>query len=152
VDKVLVELHGDEPKPFVRRDRFEEVVVRLMESHEYDPDGAEVLMAAFRALDPEGKGYIDADKIRHLLATNGEPPFSEKEIETFFKVAMAPPTTVTTTIAEAGAGSGRGGADGGKPGTAAAGGAGADSGALTTTTTIPSNKIAYDDYVALVTR
>lgn len=160
VDKVLVELHGDEPKPFVRRDRFEEVVVRLMESHEYDPDGAEVLMAAFRALDPEGKGYIDADKMRHLLSTNGEPPFAEKEIESFFKVALAPPTTTTTTTAGSdggaasgsGSSSGRGtGADGGKS-SAASAGAGSASGDGTTTVVVPSNKIAYDDYVALVTR
>lgn len=88
VERVLVELHGDEPKPFVRYERFEEVVLRLMDSHEFDPDGSEVLMAAFRALDPEAKGYIEADRMRALLQTMGEPPFSEKEVDAFLKVAV----------------------------------------------------------------
>jgi Ca2+-binding EF-hand superfamily protein len=88
VDRILIELHGDEPKPFVRYDRFEEVVVRLLESHEFDPDGPEVLLAAFRALDPECKGYIEADKLRALLGENGEPPMSDKELEAFLKVTL----------------------------------------------------------------
>ena len=77
----------DEPKPFVRYERFEEVVQRLLESGEFSPDGPEVLLAAFRALDPEGKGYIDGDRMRALLSS-GEPPLTEKELDSFMKVAQ----------------------------------------------------------------
>lgn len=86
VERLLVELHGDEPKPFVRYERFEEVVQRLLESREFAPDGPEVLLAAFRALDPEGKGFINSDRMRELLGTS-EPPLSEKELDSFLKVA-----------------------------------------------------------------
>lgn len=88
VEKILVELHGDEPKPFIRYEKFEEVCISLLDSHEYDPDGPEVLLAAFRAIDAEGKGYLEVEKLKEILSEIGEPPFREKELEAFFKSAV----------------------------------------------------------------
>ena len=42
-------------------------------TNEYEPNPAEHLLAAFRVLDPEGKGYIRKDVMRTLLTTKGIP-------------------------------------------------------------------------------
>ena len=59
-----------------------------MDSHDYDPDGPEVLLAAFKALDPEGTGYIDAEIMKTMLMEHGDPPFREKEVEALLKAAV----------------------------------------------------------------
>lgn len=88
VERVLADLHGDEPKPFIRYEKFEDVCIKLLDAHAYDPDGPEVLLAAFRALDTEGKGCIEVDKMKSLMCELGEPPFREKELEAFIKIAV----------------------------------------------------------------
>lgn len=151
VERVLVELHGDEPKPFVRYERFEEVVLRLMDSHEFDPDGSEVLMAAFRALDPEARGYIEADRMRALLQTMGEPPFSEKEVDAFLKVAVERDSSASGAAAGA-AGGAAGGASAASLASAVFGGGAAPSAAAAAAPPAPAGPalIYYEDWVALV--
>ena len=46
-------------------------------------------MAAFRALDPEGRGYIDVDVMQNLLGQLGIP-LREREMESFLKYATDP--------------------------------------------------------------
>jgi hypothetical protein len=48
VEKVAPELQGDEPSAFVTYARLEKKVMELMDSHEYDPDPGDILLAAFR--------------------------------------------------------------------------------------------------------
>ena len=52
----------------------------------YQPDTNETLLVAFKVLDQEKKGYIEADVMRELLITKGTP-FREKELEAFMSVA-----------------------------------------------------------------
>ena len=40
-------------------------------NNEFEPAPAEHLLAAFRILDPEGKGYIKKDVMKYLLTTKG---------------------------------------------------------------------------------
>ncbi|RYG43616.1 hypothetical protein EON68_00110 [archaeon] len=87
-ERVAIDLHGDEPKPVIAYPKFEEVSINLMDSHEFEPDGPEVLLAAFRALDTEGVGYLEADKLSDLMTDLGEPPFREKEVEAFLKTVV----------------------------------------------------------------
>ncbi|OQR93072.1 hypothetical protein ACHHYP_02945 [Achlya hypogyna] len=79
-------MQDDEPSTFVTYEKFEKKMLEVMYSHEYEPDSDETLMAAFRVLDPEKKGYIEADTMRELLLTKGTP-FREKELEGFLHVA-----------------------------------------------------------------
>ncbi len=48
IDRILPDLHGDEPTTFIRYAKFEEACLKLMDSHEFEPDGEEVLLAAFK--------------------------------------------------------------------------------------------------------
>ncbi|RHY34204.1 hypothetical protein DYB32_001084 [Aphanomyces invadans] len=102
IKKILPEMQEDEPSTFVTYERFEKKMLEVLYSHEYEPDTDETLLAAFRVraccstaavasllfqvLDPEKKGYIDADVMKDLLITKGTP-FREKELEGFMHVA-----------------------------------------------------------------
>ncbi|ETV72385.1 hypothetical protein H257_12529 [Aphanomyces astaci] len=86
IKKILPEMQEDEPSTFVTYDRFEKKMLEVLYSHEYEPDTDETLLVAFRVLDPEKKGYIDADVMKDLLVTKGTP-FREKELEGFMHVA-----------------------------------------------------------------
>ena len=54
--------------------------------HQWDPDTDDVLLQAFRTLDPERNGYIEAGRMRELLMSKGTA-LREKEIEGFMNVA-----------------------------------------------------------------
>jgi calmodulin len=80
IKKILPEMQEDEPSTFVAYDRFEKKMLEVMFANEYAPDTDETLLAAFRVIDSEKKGYIDADTMHDLLVTKGTP-FRDKEIE-----------------------------------------------------------------------
>ena len=46
-------------------------MLQVLMSNEFDPAPAEHMLAAFRILDPEGKGYIKKDVMHQLLTTKG---------------------------------------------------------------------------------
>ena len=52
-----------------------------------EPDPAEYLLAAFRVLDPEGKGFIERDIMKNLLMTMGIN-FREEEYNDFEAFAL----------------------------------------------------------------
>ena len=61
-------------------------MLRDLSDHVYDPDDSETLLAAFRVLDPEGKGYIDSNLMsEHLQSRGGKAAdgFRDREISDF---------------------------------------------------------------------
>ncbi len=62
-------------------------MLRLLKSREWDPDSEDLLLSAFRALDPTGKGYIEWERMKELVTSNGSAPFRDKETEQFQAVA-----------------------------------------------------------------
>ncbi|KAF0697760.1 Aste57867_11553 [Aphanomyces stellatus] len=84
IKKILPEMQEDEPSTFVTYEKFEKKMLEVLYSHEYEPDTDETLLSAFRVrfqvLDPEKKGFIDAEVMKDLLVTKGTP-FREKELE-----------------------------------------------------------------------
>ena len=59
---------------------------RILLENQYPRDPEDKLLRAFRTLDPDNKGYIEADKLRNLLTTHGER-FSQEEIYDFLTFA-----------------------------------------------------------------
>ena len=53
---------------------------RILLENQYPRDPEDKLLRAFRTLDPDNKGYIEAEKIRTLLTTHGER-FSQEEMD-----------------------------------------------------------------------
>ncbi|KAG7383424.1 hypothetical protein PHYPSEUDO_003664 [Phytophthora pseudosyringae] len=91
IKKILPEMQEDEPSTFVTYYRFEKKMLEVLYTNEYEPDTDETLLAAFRVIDTEKKGYIEAEVMRELLSTKGTP-FREKEMEAFLAAAKDPPT------------------------------------------------------------
>ncbi|GLE05705.1 hypothetical protein PINS_up014751 [Pythium insidiosum] len=83
------QMQEDEPSTFVTYDRFEKKMLEVMYTNEYAPDTDETLLAAFRVIDTEKRGYIEADVMRELLITKGTP-FREKEMEGTASLSFSP--------------------------------------------------------------
>jgi calmodulin len=86
VETVLPDMMEDEPTAFVTYEKFEKKMLEVMAQSLYEPDTDNILLAAFRAIDTDGNGYIDADRMRELLSTYGTA-FRPKEIDGFMSRA-----------------------------------------------------------------
>mmetsp|Transcript_19602 Transcript_19602/g.14055 ORF Transcript_19602/g.14055 Transcript_19602/m.14055 type:complete len:95 (+) Transcript_19602:156-440(+) len=79
-DYIIIKLEDDEPSDSIKFEKFEPFMLTALMTDEYPTAPAELLLAAFRTLDPEGKGYIKKDVMHNLLTTQGIP-LRTKEIE-----------------------------------------------------------------------
>lgn len=86
VREILPAMRDDEPTKTIAYDRFETKVLQLAQSGHYEPATEEQLLQAFRVMDPDGNGYVEAQFMRDLLVSKGTP-FRDKEIDAFFSVA-----------------------------------------------------------------
>ena len=86
-DYIIVKLEDDEPCDFIKYEKFEPYMVNVLMTNEFEPAPAEHLLAAFRILDPQGKGRIRRDVIEELLTTQGIA-LRPKEFETFINNAI----------------------------------------------------------------
>ncbi len=55
---------------FVRLDRFESMMLRVLLDRLYEPDSEEMILQAFKVLDPENRGYIEEHTMHELLTEN----------------------------------------------------------------------------------
>ena len=62
-------------------------MLQVLTTNEFEPAPAEHLLAAFRILDPEGKGYIKKDVLHELLTTKGIS-LRDQEYEKFKQFAV----------------------------------------------------------------
>ena len=86
-DYIIDQLEGDEPSDFIKYDKFENYMLNVLVTNEYEPNPSEHLLAAFRVLDPEGKGYIRKDVMKTLLTTQGIP-LRPREYDSFIQAAQ----------------------------------------------------------------
>ena len=61
-------------------------MLKVLREKEFEPDEPEILMAAFKLLDQEEKGYIEVEVIRNTLQKNGIE-FNNEEIDMFINFA-----------------------------------------------------------------
>ncbi|EGR34667.1 hypothetical protein IMG5_004150 [Ichthyophthirius multifiliis] len=85
-DAILPEIEDDEPSEFIKYSKFETYMLKVLKSREYEPDEPEALLAAFKLLDQEGKGYIEIQTMETLLKEQGIN-FRTNEVESFIKFA-----------------------------------------------------------------
>ena len=86
-DYIIEQLEEDNPSDFVKYEKFEAYMVPVLMSNEFEPSPPEHLMAAFRCLDPEGKGYVRKDIAMNLLNSKGIA-FRLKESKEFQNFAL----------------------------------------------------------------
>jgi len=77
VQTILPLIQEDEPPNNVTYEKFEPFILKCIMENEYEPDDAETLLACFRVLDTEKKGYIDAEAMRELTMNQGIQFFQE---------------------------------------------------------------------------
>lgn len=77
---IITEVEEEDPTGFIRFEKFERTMTRVLMENQYARDPEDKLLAAFKAIDTEGKGYVDGEKLRELLTSKGEK-FSADEIE-----------------------------------------------------------------------
>ena len=84
---LITECEEEEPTGFIRFERFERMMSRVLLENQYPRDSEEKLLRAFRTLDPNNNGYVEAEKIKTLLTTHGER-FSGEEIDELINFAV----------------------------------------------------------------
>ena len=90
IKDILPEMQDDEPTGFVSYARFEKKMLQILASKEWEPDGGDILLQAFRTIDTQNLGYIQAEVMEELLTKKAA--FRAKEIEAFFLQAKDPET------------------------------------------------------------
>jgi Ca2+-binding EF-hand superfamily protein len=90
---LITECEEEEPTGFIRFERFERMMSRVLLENQYPRDSEEKLLRAFRTLDVQNNGYVEAEKIKTLLTTHGER-FSQEEIDDFLNFAVDPETNL----------------------------------------------------------
>ena len=79
---------------FIDYEKFESVVLKILITNTYGDemmirDNEDTILRAFEVLDPEKTGYIESDKLVHLLEQYGEP-FNTEEIKELLNAAEDP--------------------------------------------------------------
>lgn len=92
--KQLSRIQEEFGQDFITFEMFEPVVMKILITNTYDDellirDSEDIILRAFEVLDPEKTGYIETDKMVHLLKEYGEP-FDLEEIREFIHVAEDP--------------------------------------------------------------
>ena len=91
VTVILPALQPTDSSPLVPLTTFLPFMLHHLLAHTFDPDSETLMLAAFRVLDVDRKGYIDESTLVELLSDN-EWGFREKEMEDFLRVAKDPDT------------------------------------------------------------
>jgi Ca2+-binding EF-hand superfamily protein len=64
---IIPEIEYEEDSDYISYTKFEPYMLKVMREKEFEPDEPEILMAAFKLLDVEEKGYIELDIIKNTL-------------------------------------------------------------------------------------
>ena len=64
---IIPEIEDEEDSDYISYTKFEPYMLKVMREKEFEPDEPEILMAAFKLLDVEEKGYIELDIIKNTL-------------------------------------------------------------------------------------
>ena len=88
---IIPAMQNDEPTGFVSYARFENKMLELISSRQFEADSSDIMLQAFKVLDTEDKGYLTAEVVETILTTKGTG-FRPKELEQFLSVAKDPET------------------------------------------------------------
>eukprot|EP00116_Pleurobrachia_bachei_P011853 sb/3472115/ len=88
LNDMIAEVEEDEPTGYVRYERFEPMMTRvLMDKSRYRPEPEDRIIKAFEVLDKDGKGYLTPDELQKYLTTEGES-FTSEEMEEMLSAAV----------------------------------------------------------------
>lgn len=86
---MLQEVEEEEPTGFVRFQKLQPMMARVLLERRYQPATEEQLVKAFEVLDQDKKSQLTAEELKKLLTEEGEP-FSADELEELLTAAVDP--------------------------------------------------------------
>mgnify|MGYP000551055261 CR=1 FL=1 len=89
VQLILPKMASEDGGSAVHYEAFEEVMLQIMVNEEYLPSTDDALLAAFRVIDEDGKGWISVNEISELLSKKGTA-FRGQELAEFIQRARDP--------------------------------------------------------------
>ncbi|CAH0403688.1 unnamed protein product [Chilo suppressalis] len=95
IQEVILATENKEATGNVPLANFLPFMCKVMLEHRYYPASAEMLLAAFRYFDTEGKGYLTKERFSQLMLEEGEP-FTQEEYEEMMQTALDPVTDTIT--------------------------------------------------------
>ncbi len=85
-DSIMKQLMESAHSREISYEAFEKMMLKSLLEHAYDPDDQETLLAAFRTLDADNRGYIEVETLRDSFAA-GHHGLREKELNEFIEFA-----------------------------------------------------------------
>ncbi|KAF9793857.1 hypothetical protein SFRURICE_007388 [Spodoptera frugiperda] len=95
VQEVILATENKEATGNVPLINFLPYLCKAMIEHRFYPASAEVLLAAFRYFDEEGRGYLTKERFTKLMLEEGEP-FTQEEFDEMMQTALDPVTDTVT--------------------------------------------------------
>ncbi|KAJ0170493.1 hypothetical protein K1T71_013864 [Dendrolimus kikuchii] len=94
IQEVILATENKEATGNVPLSNFLPFMCKVMMEHRFYPASAEMLLAAFRYFDKEGRGYVTKERFTQMMLEEGEP-FTQEEFDEMMQTALDP---VTNTI------------------------------------------------------
>ncbi|XP_077283767.1 dynein regulatory complex protein 8 [Arctopsyche grandis] len=91
IQEVLLATEDKEATGSIHLANFLPYMIQKISEHRFYPADAETLLAAFKTLDEESKGYITKEKITKLIMEEGEQ-FTQEEYDEMMQIAVDPTT------------------------------------------------------------
>jgi Ca2+-binding EF-hand superfamily protein len=86
---LIAEVEEDEPTGFIRFEKFQPMMVRVLTERRYRPANEEQLLKAFTVLDKEQKGHLTVDELRKYMMEEGEH-FTQEEMDEMLQASVDP--------------------------------------------------------------
>lgn len=88
LNDMIAEVEEDEPTGYVRYERFEPMMTRvLMDKSRYRPEPEDRIIKAFEVLDKELAGYLTPEDLQKYMTTEGEA-FTTEEMDEMLSAAI----------------------------------------------------------------
>ncbi|XP_074608086.1 dynein regulatory complex protein 8-like [Acropora palmata] len=86
---ILAEVEEEEPTGYIRFEKFEPVMLKILLERRYKAAPEDQIMKAFEVLDQENKGYLTTEELTKFMSEEGEP-FTQEEMEEMLSAAVDP--------------------------------------------------------------
>ncbi|XP_065838752.1 dynein regulatory complex protein 8-like [Oscarella lobularis] len=88
---LISEVEEDEPTGFIRYERFEPMMIRVLMERRYRPENEDQILKAFSVLDEEKKGYLTVEQLtKYMTEEVPEEAFSQDELEEMLQASVDP--------------------------------------------------------------
>ena len=89
LNDILAVVEEEEPTGYIRYEKFEPQMLKILIERRFRPASEEQLMKAFEVLDTEKADFLEVEDFQKLMTEEGEP-FTQEEVEEMLSAAVDP--------------------------------------------------------------